>query len=94
MVTVGERIGGNKVPSVINLGVLNVNTPQQNSAVTVGQSIVTGMDANRKYNLAFGGTFGLFNIIATNIGNNVDSFDGIDGVIFDQDFKPSFGGNI
>ncbi|MBO0962412.1 hypothetical protein J1P26_22170 [Neobacillus sp. MM2021_6] len=82
------------MPSVINLGVLNVNTPQQNSAVTVGQSIVTGMDANRKYNLAFGGTFGLFNIVSMNVGNNIDSLDGIDGVILDQDFKPNLGGNI
>ncbi|GHH97749.1 hypothetical protein [Neobacillus kokaensis] len=82
------------MPSVINLGVLNVNTPQQNSAITVGESILTGMDANRKYNLAFGGTFGLFNIVSANIGNNIDSLDGIDGVIFDQDIKPNFGANV
>lgn len=35
------------MPSVINLGVLNVNTPQQNASVIGGESILTGMDANR-----------------------------------------------
>lgn len=82
------------MPSVINLGLLNVNSPQQNSVVTVGQGIVTGMDANRKYNLALGGTFGFFNNIMANVANNVDPMDGIDGVIFDQDLKPNLGGNL
>ncbi len=82
------------MPSVINLGVLNVNAPQQNSSVTVGESVITGMDANRKYNLAFGGTMGLFNNVSANVANNIDTLDGIDGVIFDQDLKPNLGGNI
>ncbi|MCM3570995.1 hypothetical protein [Neobacillus mesonae] len=82
------------MPSFIHLGVLNEGTPQQNASFVVGESIITGMDANRKYNLAFGGTFGLFNIVSANLGNNLDSFDVIDGVMNDQDIKPNFGGNI
>lgn len=82
------------MPSIINLGIMNVNTPQQNSNVTIGESIITGMDANRKFNTAFGGTFGLFNNVSLNIGNNMDALDAIDGVIFDQDFKANFGANI
>jgi len=82
------------VPTVINLGVLNVNSPQPNSAVSVGETIINGMDANRKYNLNIGGIYGFANAIAGNLNNNADSFEVIDGVIFDQDIKPNIGGNI
>lgn len=82
------------MPSVINLGILNVNSPQPNAAVIVGESVINGMDANRKYNLGFGGIYGFNNMIAGNVSNNIDSFEMIDGVIFDQDIKPNFGGNI
>ncbi|OIK10417.1 hypothetical protein BIV60_21475 [Bacillus sp. MUM 116] len=82
------------MPSVINLGIMNINSPQPNAAVFVGESIVTGMDGNRKYNLGFGGLYGFFNVSAGNISNIVDSFEVIDGVIFDQDFKPNFGPNL
>ncbi|MFJ7727565.1 hypothetical protein ACIQXV_15555 [Neobacillus sp. NPDC097160] len=82
------------MPSVINLGIMNINSPQPNAAIFVGESIVTGMDGNRKYNLNFGGQYGAFNIIAGNLGNIVDSFNAFDGVIFDQDFKPNLGSNI
>jgi hypothetical protein len=82
------------MPSIINMGIMNVNSPQPNSAVFVGESIVTGLDGNRKYNLGFGGLYGLFNVSAGNLSNNVDSFEMIDGVIFDQDFKPNVGSNL
>ena len=82
------------MPTVINLGIMNINSPQPNAAVFVGESIVTGMDDNRKYNLGFGGQYGAFNTIAGNISNNADSFEVIDGVIFDQDFKPNLGSNV
>ncbi|MBI0576868.1 MULTISPECIES: hypothetical protein [Bacillaceae] len=82
------------MPSVINLGVLNVNTPQQNANVSIGESIITGMDSNRKFNQGFGSTFGFFNVLTLNVANNLDNLDGIDGVIFDQDIKPNFGANI
>ncbi|WML56623.1 hypothetical protein [Neobacillus sp. PS2-9] len=82
------------MPSVINLGIMNINSPQPSSAIFVGESIVTGMDANRKYNLGFGGIYGYLNAITGNISNNADSFEFMDGVIFDQDYKPSVGGNL
>jgi hypothetical protein len=81
------------VPSVINLGVMNINSSQPSSAVIVGESVITGMDANRKYNLGFGGVYGYLNVVTGNLVNNADSFEFIDGAIFDQDFKPSIGGN-
>ena len=82
------------MPSVINLGIMNINSPQPNAAIFVGESVVTGMDGNRKYNLGFGGLYGFFNIVAGNVSNNIDSFEAIDGVIFDQDFKPNLGNNL
>lgn len=82
------------MPSVINLGAINVNSLQPSSAVLVGESIINGMDANRKYNLNVGGIYGVGNMITGNLNNNADSFEMIDGVIFDQDIKPNIGGNI
>ncbi len=80
------------VPSVINLGVFNVNSPQPSSAVVVGESVINGMDANRKYNLNMGGIYGFATVVTGNINNNADSFEVMDGLIFDQDFKPNIGG--
>jgi hypothetical protein len=82
------------VPSVINLGMLNVNSPQPNAVVQVGELVVNGMDANRKQNLNLGGQYGIGNAVVGNLNNIADSFEGMDGVIFDQDIKPNFGGNI
>lgn len=89
-----KRMGGKNVPSVINLGVFNVNSPQPNSVVQVGELVVNGMDANRKYNLNLAGMYGIGNIAIGNLNNIADSFEVVDGVIFDQDIKPNFGGNI
>jgi hypothetical protein len=87
-------MGGKKVPSVINLGVFNVNSPQQSSVVQVGELVVNGMDANRKYNLNLGGMYGIGNAVTGNLNNINDSFEVMDGLIFDQDIKPNLGGNI
>lgn len=83
-----------QVPSFINLGVLNINTPQQNSSVFVGESVITGMDANMKFNTGLGATFGFFDAITGNININLDNFEIADGNIYDQDFKPNLAGNI
>lgn len=80
--------------SIVNVGILNINSPQPSSAIFVGEGIVNGMDANRKYNLNSGGTYGINTINAGNINNVADSFEIIDGVIFDQDIKPSIATNI
>jgi hypothetical protein len=82
------------VPTVINLGVFNVNSTQPSSAVVVGESIINGMDANRKYNLNNGGMYGFANAVTGNLNNIADSFEVYDGVIFDQDIKPNFAGNL
>lgn len=78
------------MPTVINLGSLNVNSPQPSSAIFVGEGMVNGMDANRKYNLNMGGIYGINNLISGNLYNITDSFELIDGPIFDQDIKPNF----
>ncbi|CRK84850.1 hypothetical protein [Neobacillus massiliamazoniensis] len=73
------------MPSIIKIGILFVNSPQPNAAVNVGQTVINGMDANRKYNLSIGGSYGTNNVIT----NNPSTINGpIDGQIFDQDFKP------
>jgi hypothetical protein len=82
------------VPSVINLGLLNINSPQPSSAIFVGEGVVNGMDANRKYNLGMGGVYGFNNLLAGNLNNIADSFEMLDGVIFDQDLKPNLAGTL
>jgi len=82
------------VPSVITLGALNVNSLQPSSVVQVGELVINGMDANRKYNLNLGGMYGFANAVTGNLNNISDSFEAVDGVIFDQDIKPNLAGNI
>lgn len=79
------------MPSVINLGIFNVNSPQPSSVVQVGELVVNGMDANRKQNLNLAGMYGIGNANIGNLNSIADSFEGMDGVIFDQDIKPNFG---
>ncbi|WP_042456776.1 hypothetical protein [Neobacillus dielmonensis] len=80
------------MPSVVNIGMMNINSPQPSSSIIVGEGVINGMDANRKYNLNMGGNYG-FNNLNTAISNNIlDSFEMVDGPIFDQDFKPNVGG--
>lgn len=80
--------------SIINLGAVNVNTPQQNSSVFLGEALVTGMDANMKFNAGRSGQYGFNRIVAGNININFDSLEITDGNIFDQDFKQNvMGGN-
>lgn len=83
------------MPSLINLGVLNVNTPQQNSSVFLGEAVVTGMDANMKFNAGRSGQYGFFCVDMYNVSVNADGMEWADGNIFDQDLKPNIvGGNI
>jgi len=46
------------MPSVILLGSLLMNTPQQNAGAFVGEYNFAGWDANRKMSQAHGGEFG------------------------------------
>lgn len=80
--------------SIIIVGVLNSNTPQQNAGVFVGEFNYSGWDANIKLNQAHGGLYGFFNIIPAQFNLNVDNLEAIDGMINDQDLKPLLGANV
>lgn len=83
------------MPSIINLGAMNVNTPQQNSSIFLGESVVTGMDANMKFNVGRSGEYGFFRTVIGNANINIDSYEVADGNMVDNDIKTnSFGGNI
>ncbi|MGD8399461.1 MAG: spore germination protein [Bacillota bacterium] len=81
------------MPAVITIGALNVNTPQQNAAVFVGDTVITGCDANQKYNAGQGGFFGWLNASLSSLNINNDNFEFADGNINDQDAKPFCGVN-
>lgn len=75
------------MPNMISFGVMNVNTPQQNAGVFVGQVNMTGWDANQKMDMGHGGTYGIFCFSIGNLNYNFDGFELIDGAIADQDIK-------
>lgn len=82
------------MPNLISFGVLNVNTPQQNAGVFVGQVNMTGWDANQKLNIAHGGMFGIFNASVLTWNFTFDGFEFIDGAIMDQDMKGQIAGTL
>lgn len=77
------------MPSLIILGMVSQNTPQQNAGTFIGEGNIGGWDANMKLNQGQGGTFGFFNLTPVWVNINVDNLEGFDGVINDQDFKPT-----
>ncbi|ACV59503.1 hypothetical protein [Alicyclobacillus acidocaldarius] len=82
------------MPSVILLGSLLMNTPQQNAGAFVGEYNFAGWDANRKMSQAHGGEFGFFNWSPGFYNLNLDSFEVVDGAMNDADAKPVFGSNL
>ncbi len=82
------------MPNLIVFGVINSNTPQQNAGVFVGEFNSSGWDANAKQNYGHGSVYGLFNTFIGQWNLNIDSFESVDGMIIDQDFKPLLGGNM
>lgn len=80
------------MPSIINVGVVNINTPQQNSSVFFGESVVTGMDANMKFNGGHSGQFGFFHLTINQVNINIDSFEVADGNMLEQAAKNNAGG--
>lgn len=83
------------MPSLINLGIMNVNTPQHNASIFLGKAVITGMDANMKFNAGRSGQYGFFRTVMGNVNINLDSNEVADGNIMDQDIKPNLsGGNI
>ena len=82
------------MPSIIIVGAINSNTPQQNAGVFVGEFNHAGWDANMKLNQGHGGLYGFFNVIPAQFNLNLDNLEMIDGAINDQDLKPLFGTNV
>ncbi len=82
------------MPCFISFGAVNSNTPQQNAGVFIGEITCGGWDANQKQNLGHGALYGFFNV-TTNIWSfTFDNFEMMDGLIADQDYKPSLGTNF
>lgn len=77
------------MPAFIWTGAINVNTPQQNAAVFVGQNAAGGWDANMKFNTAQGGNFGILSLQLNGMNVMFDNLEVIDGPIIDSDFKIS-----
>ncbi|MCM3570998.1 hypothetical protein [Neobacillus mesonae] len=65
---------------------VTVNTMMQNGLVSVGESHVSGMDANEKVNHSQGSIYGNGNHLILNHNVNNDH-DVVDGIIEDQDIK-------
>lgn len=76
------------MPSVINVGILNTNTPQQNAGIFFGEIVMTGWDANQKLVQGMGGQFGIFAVYLAPFSWNFDGFEVFDANILDQDLKP------
>lgn len=79
---------------MISFGAVNVNSPQQNAGVFIGQMNLGGWDANMKQNTAHAALYGFYNVIYLQHNTTVDSMEVMDGVINDSDFKPLVAGNL
>lgn len=82
------------MPNVISFGLININSPQQNAGVFIGQINMTGWDSNQKMNIGHGALFGIFNWSAGNFNYTFDGFEVIDGAIADQDIKSQIASNF
>lgn len=83
------------MPNFISFVALNFNTSTQNAGVYIGQTNISGFDANMKMNLGNGSNFSLWSI--SNMGSimaNWDGMEGADGVIIDTDMKPDMNGQV
>lgn len=82
------------MPNMICIGAININCPQQNAGVFIGEINCGGWDANQKQNQGFGALNGLFNFVCFQSAYLYDNFELIDGLMNDADFKPLIGMNI
>jgi hypothetical protein len=82
------------MPAFIAFGVINSNTPQQNSGIFIGEINITGWDANQKMNLGHGATFGTFVVEGGTFNYTFDGFELLDTMVNDQDLKASWNVNI
>lgn len=69
--------------SIIIVGVLNANIPQQNAGIFIGEFNYSGWDANIKLNQGNGGLYGFFNVIPAQLNLNIDNWEVLDGLIND-----------
>ncbi|WP_258112250.1 hypothetical protein [Alicyclobacillus sp. SP_1] len=82
------------MPTVICIGAVNVNSPQQNCGVFIGEINCGGWDANEKQNLGHGALYGFFNTVLYQQSYVWDNMEIFDSWINDQDFKPMMGVNV
>lgn len=81
------------MPSLIAIGAINQNTPQQNAGLFIGEGNIGGWDANMKLSQGHGGTFGFFNGFPLQVNILFDDFEAVDGAINDTDIKSSIATN-
>ena len=79
------------MPTVISFQAILSNTPQQNSGIFIGEINIGGWDAHVKSNAAQAAVLGSRNVHLLTRNLNVDSYELLDGLILDQDFKPTWG---
>jgi len=79
------------VPTVIAFQAILSNTPQQNAGIFIGEINIGGWDAHVKSNAAQAAVLGSHNVHWLTRNLNVDSYELFDGLILDQDFKPTWG---
>ncbi|QSO50246.1 hypothetical protein JZ785_14870 [Alicyclobacillus curvatus] len=82
------------MPQIIFFGAININSPQQNGGVFVGEINCGGWDANQKQNIGHGSLYGFYNVVVNQLSIANDNYELLDGVINDQDFKPMTAGNL
>lgn len=82
------------MPVFVRFGMIHSNAPQQNAGVFIGEINCGGWDANQKQNQGHGAIFGFFNVCMYQWNAALDNMELLDGVMFDQDFKPMIGGNL
>lgn len=82
------------MPCVVSFRAINVNSPQQNSGVFIGEVNITGWDANVKANAAHASVYGFSNLEAATINATMDGQEFLDGTMNDWDYKPTWGFNL
>lgn len=82
------------MPAIISFGMININSPQQNAGVFIGEINIGGWDANMKINSGHAALFGFYNVAYLQYNLTFDNLEFMDALINDQDFKPSISSNI
>lgn len=79
---------------VVTFNMVNIaGSPQQNAGIFVGETAMTGWDANQKQNFAMGGNFGSLDVRQANFSWQFDP-DAVDAIINDLDNKAALNTNV